>query len=287
MTERVVSFGAAENIGILTLPESDADPGRPAVLMWNVGLHHRVGPFRIYVDLSRKLATAGFVAFRFDGSGLGDSGVRREAVSDKGREELDITEAMDAVTRRTGIGSFVLIGFCSSVDAAHRVSVKDPRVISVIHLEPYGYRTFGFRLRRLTRWLSLRRWERRAWSVFPRFFPRLGGPIDQRDEVVYKRDYPAWHEFKSEIAELTQRGVRLLFVYAGGDAVFNHERQFWEMFDSRGLDRSKVTVVYFAEADHTFYDVRIRDVVMARVLCFVRELPAQPRAAQPASSREA
>jgi alpha-beta hydrolase superfamily lysophospholipase len=287
MTERVVSFGAADGVGILALPDKEVALGGPAFLMWNVGLHHHVGPFRIYVDLARKLAAAGFVAFRFDGSGLGDSGVRREAVSDTQREELDILEAMDAVTRRTGISSFVLIGFCSSVDAAHRASVKDRRVVGVIHIEGYAFETRGNRRRRYRRWFSRRRWERRAWMTFPWLFPQLGGPINLKAEAVFKRDYPDWPQFTRELAELTQRGVDLLFVYAGGDTPIDHERQFWEMFGSRALERSKVAVVHYAEADHTFFDVRIRDAVMARILAFARALPRQPMAAESARSREA
>jgi hypothetical protein len=276
VTERVVTFGSAENVGILALPDHEPNRSRAAVLMWNVGLHHHVGPFRVYVDLSRKLAAAGIVAFRFDRSGLGDSGARREAITDREREELDITDAMDVVTRRTGIATFVLIGFCSSVDAAHRVAVGNPRVVSVIHLEGYGFETVGFKLRRPLRWLSLRRWKRRLWTLFPGLLPNLGGPISARSsETVYQRDYPAWTQFTREIAQLTQRGVQLLFVYAGGDTTVNHERQFWEMFGSAELDRSKVRVAYFDAADHTFYDVHLREVMMVLVLSFVRALPAR------------
>jgi hypothetical protein len=279
MTERVVTFGSADNVGILALPEQATAYDRPAVLMWNVGLHHHVGPYRIYVDLSRKLAAAGFVAFRFDGSGLGDSGVRRDAISDSQREDLDVTEAMDAVTRRTGIRTFVLVGFCSSVDAAHRVSLADKRVVSVIHLESYAFETGGHRRRRWRRWFSRRRWERRAWMALPRLFPELGGPLRLQAEAVYKRDYPEWRQFSGELASLTQRGVQLLFLYAGGDTPVNHERQFWEMFGSRDLVNSRVRVAYYADADHTFFDVRIREAVMLRILEFVRALPPQPTAA--------
>lgn len=274
MIEKVVTFGPAEQVGILTLPRDGNYSDRPAVLMWNVGLNHRVGPFRIYVELSRRLASVGVAAFRFDASGLGDSGVRREAVSDMGREDLDVSDAMDAVTRRTGIQSFVLVGFCSSVDAAHRVSVQDPRVVSVVHLEGYAFDTPGSLRRRTRRWLSRRRWERRAWLAFPRLFPRLGGPINLNAESVYKRDYPAWSKFAHDLVLLTRRGASLLFVYAGGDTSFNHEGQFWEMFGSPQLDRTKISIVYYSRADHTFFDVQIRDAVVTRVVRFVLGLPA-------------
>lgn len=275
MIEKVVTFGPADQVGILTLPSGSGAAASPAILMWNVGLNHRVGPFRIYVDLARRLAEAGFTAFRFDASGLGDSGVRREAVSDAEREDLDVADAMDAVTRRTGITSFVLVGFCSSVDAAHRVAVKHARVVAVVHLEGYAFETKGSQLRRVQRWWSVRRWERRAWLAFPKLFPSLGGPINLQVESVYKRDYPAWPKFARELAALTQRGTSLLFVYAGGDTFFNYEDQFWEMFDTPELDHRKVRVVYFSRADHTFFDAQIREEVMARVLRFVAELPAR------------
>lgn len=284
MTERVVQFGArVDQVGILCEPASDAKKdGAPAILMWNVGVNHRVGPFRVYVDLSRRLTRAGFTAFRFDGSGRGDSEVRRDASSDQDREERDLEEAMDMLTKRTGIRAFVLVGFCSSVDVAHRVSVKSPRVVGVAHIEGYSYRTQGFKRRQPLRLLVKERWVRLLRARESKLRARLTGrsaPSPIAAEPVFQRDYPAWPQFRAEIAALSARNVAMLFLYSGGDTDFNYRDQFWEMFATPELDRSKVEVSHHRAADHTFYGVAARTKMLERVVRWVESrFGAQPSA---------
>jgi hypothetical protein len=269
MSERAVTFGARnELVGILSVPLAPATSAdRPAILTWNVGINHRVGPFRIYVDLARRIAASGFTSLRFDVSGRGDSEARREAVSDAEREALDVRDAMDFVTRRTGVSSFVLIGFCSSVDAAHRVSVADPRVVGAIQLEGYAYRTRGFRLRLPLRLLSARRWERYLKHRLSGLLPGLGGGYAQLSvrETVYKRDYPDWAQFTRDLEALVARGVGLLFVYVGGDTDYNHRAQFFKMFGSARLSAANIAVDYYPNSDHTFFGVGARRAIVERV----------------------
>ena len=96
MTERAVVFGPDQTlVGIVTSPEHAPAGGTRAVIMANIGLHHRVGPYRLYVDLARRLAARGLVALRFDLSGLGDSAPRQDTLSDIERGASDLREAMD------------------------------------------------------------------------------------------------------------------------------------------------------------------------------------------------
>lgn len=281
MSERVLSFGRrADQVGVLSVPadsgapaeprsSSAMPPTRPAVLFWNVGVNHRVGPFRVFVDLSRRLAEAGFVAFRFDASGFGDSAVRRDAVSDSEREELDIADAMDAVTRRTGVNRFILVGFCSSVDSAHRVAVKDPRVVGTIQIEGYSFRTKGHTLRVPLRLLNPQRWRRLRTLSTRALLGRLIGqhePVPGGGGAVFQRVYPSWPSYAREIAVLSQRQVEMLFVYVGGDTTFNHIEQFWDMFETPETDRRRIEVTYRPKADHTFYDVEQRHELVEQVI---------------------
>jgi hypothetical protein len=269
MTERAITFGPrSELVGVLTepAPERAASP-LPAVLLWNVGVNHHVGPFRIYVELARRLAEEGFVVLRFDASGLGDSEVRRDGVADRERAPLDVKDAMDAVSRRTGTATFVLVGFCSSVDAAHTVAVRDPRVVGVVHLEGYAYRTRGFFARYPLRLLSRERWRRYLRAKLG----RLGGPEPEpmHREEIYQRDYPDWTKFTRELELLADRGARLLFTYVGGDTDFNHVGQFWEMFPVR-RNRGAIDVVYYPDTDHTFYSPEARARVIERICAWAR-----------------
>jgi hypothetical protein len=264
MIERAITFGAAgDKVGILTLPAAMPADDRPALILWNVGVNHRVGPFRVYVDLARQAASHGFCCLRFDASGMGDSEIRREALSDTERENRDVIEALDVVTRRTGKTRFIVVGFCSSVDAAHRVSVLDERVVGVVHIEGYSYPTPGYKRRLPLRLLSMPRWRRfsaRHWQRIARPLlgqvPKAGGP------AVFKRDYPTWEQFRADVATLTSRNVALYLAYVGNDTTFNHPEQFFEMFGSPQLDRSRIDIAYYPIADHTFYDVQDRTVML-------------------------
>src|SRR5882762_5277118 len=75
MKERAIQFGPERRlIGILSLP-SVVDPMRPAVIVPNTGVEHRVGPNRLHIRLCRGFARLGFVSLRMDLSGMGDSGL--------------------------------------------------------------------------------------------------------------------------------------------------------------------------------------------------------------------
>ncbi len=120
MKERVFTFGTGDILmGVLTEPDPErARPGAPAVVVSNVGLNPRIGPQRVWVELARALARLGFVTFRFDLNGLGDSLPRRDARNDLERAAVDLGEALDFLEKKRGFSRFVTIGMCSGVDAA-------------------------------------------------------------------------------------------------------------------------------------------------------------------------
>ena len=75
MREQICNFGANNGLfGILTSPDDDAKlADAPVAIILNAGIVHRVGPFRMHVDIARQLAAKGFSTLRMDLSGLGDS----------------------------------------------------------------------------------------------------------------------------------------------------------------------------------------------------------------------
>ncbi len=82
MKEHALLLGKDRSlVGILT-ENGDADfPGKnelTGVLLLNAGLIHHIGPSRIYVKIARMLASMGFIVLRFDFSGIGDSGPRKD-----------------------------------------------------------------------------------------------------------------------------------------------------------------------------------------------------------------
>jgi pimeloyl-ACP methyl ester carboxylesterase len=256
MREKAFAFGAEGGlVGVLTEPASEEQlPGAPAVLFSNVGLNHRVGPFRLYVELARSLASVGFTAFRFDLSGLGDSEPRRDARTELERAAVDTREAIEFVAKKKGIERFVLIGLCSGVDSVHSVSLAEPRVVGAVHLDGYAYRTRAFYLRRYTvRFLQARLWKLYIERKLRRLMPATRA---ERREVgdapeIYNREYPTRPQLEHDLSLLLERGVKLLFLYSGGNTVtYNYRDQFYDMFQTNF--RGRIEVQHHARADHTY-----------------------------------
>lgn len=264
--ERAVSIGPARLMGIVTEPVASgggAERPRRALLAANIGLHHRVGPFRIYVELARAAAARGWYVLRFDLSGLGESEPRPEGTGDTEQAVRDTIEAMDWMAERHGIEEFVLVGLCSGVDAAHATALVDPRVVGAAFIDGYSYRTPGHLLRRhVLRLLQLGRWRRylgrrlaaRPSAAGDRARPAGGAERAVTDPatagLLFARRYPSRARFRQDVAALTRRGARLLFVYTGAvDEHFNSERQLAETLGRR-VPRDRVAVAILRHADH-------------------------------------
>jgi dienelactone hydrolase len=271
MTERAVQFGPEGALaGVLCEPDGPRVAGAPAVLLWNVGVNHHVGPYRIYVDLARCLARQGFTSLRFDASGLGDSEPRKDSSTERERAALDLQDAMALVERRTGISRFVLVGFCSSVDAAHQVAAVEPRAAGAIFIEGYAWRTAGFYRRYWRRYAERARWDRLLRRHLPRWFPTPGGALREVREEVFVRDYPTHDRFRRDVHAMVERGARLLFVYVGGDTDYNGRDQLFEMLGGDDL-RERVDVEFFPGADHTFFRVADRLAAVERIARFMND----------------
>lgn len=139
MREHVLLFGGDRSlVGILT-DDRSVSPEKsdlPGVVLINAGLVHRIGPNRIYVKLARRLAAMGFLVLRFDLSGIGDSGPRRDKLPAAQSVMDETQQAMDYLERSEGIKRFVLIGLCSGAAVAFQVATVDQRVNRAILLNP-------------------------------------------------------------------------------------------------------------------------------------------------------
>jgi hypothetical protein len=254
MKERVHSFGPDKVlVGVSTEPAPEVlRPGAPTVILSNVGLNHRVGPFRVWVELARRLAALGFPTLRFDLSGLGDSEPRRDTHGELERAVLDMQESMDFLQHKKGASKFVLMGLCSGVDSVHTVSVKDPRVAGAVWIDGYAYRTTGYYLRRYTsHYLNPNRWRR--FIARKRLERNLHKERQETGvgEEIYVREYPTEQKLSQDLDALVARQAKLLFIYTGGvHYTYNYGTQFFDMFqkDYRG----RIDIDFFERADHLF-----------------------------------
>ena len=266
MKEKVLSLGNSSSlIVIVSEPETiEGVERKPAVLFWNAGILHRVGPYRLYVDMSRRLAKLGFLAARFDLSGKGDSGPRRDMVPEKERVKRDVQEVMNLVTINTGIEKFVLIGLCSGADDAFPIAVLDRRVSGLVMLDGFGYRTFNYYvyyyLPRIYRCYKLESWKKFVVRKYNNYLSRSGRKVDD-----YIREFPPKKKARADILSLIERKVNLLFVYSGTvGEYYNYKGQFVDMFKPIELNE-KLQVEYFTEATHIYDRLEDRNRLMSCV----------------------
>lgn len=253
--ERVHRFGDGL-VGVATLPAGRA-PRATALILLNAGLVHRMGPFRLYVQMARRLAAEGYVVLRFDQSGLGDSPLSSQHSDNRKRDE--VRAAMDLLEREAGVRRFVLGGICSGADDSFNIAPLEPRVAGLVLLDGVSYRTRGHKLRHyLPRLLNPLRVLRALWR---RLVPRREPPRAVGNDDL--RDFPTRDEASRRLLALDARGCQVLLLYTGGVASYhNHRRQALEAFGPV-MRSSNMATEYWPECDHTFYVRRHREKLFA------------------------
>jgi len=257
--DQAVKFGKKNSlVGILTLPEESAPSRDIGVILLNAGLLHRVGPFRMNVELANVLAMQGYKTLRFDSSSIGDSGATSSESDYLQSVTRDIESATDLMVSRTGLSRFVVFGLCTGADNAHRAMVNDKRLIGGIFLDGYSYPTIKF-------------WVKRYWSVLldpRRFFrallriknsilrelPGSAGPETVDDgNSMFTWQLPAKEKTKDEIRMLIDRDARLFYIFTGAaHQVYNYENQFVDSMPFLKRHKGQFTVLLDHETDHTF-----------------------------------
>ncbi len=234
--EEAVQFGAGDRLfGIVTDPVGQPGPqaeGPPAILFLNVGANHRVGPNRMYVSMARDLAALGYLGFRFDVAGLGDSRIAPGAPDNRLYSKdsvVDVKAAMDLLESTRGAKRFILMGLCSGAYLAFHTAVEDPRVVGQVLLNPQTFEwkegdTLELSMRKS--FLSTRYYARSLLE--PAMWKRLlGGRVDVRGVVGVLRERVA--------AQAVARAVSLRARFAGERAPQSDvERAFVAMSD-RGV----------------------------------------------------
>jgi pimeloyl-ACP methyl ester carboxylesterase len=285
VTEASHLIGAEHRlVGISARPRGGADPALPTVVFLNSGIIHRVGPNRLYVRLARALAREGALVYRFDFSGIGDSGnpsyaggAHRSEV-----ESREVETALDWIRDQEGADRFVLVGLCSGGDNAFLGIVRERRVVGAVLLDPFAFRTTGYFLRYYgPRLFNPAVW----WRVLTGRSPFLRGFLSHlrrrlRAEKTSEgtpgepppRDLtrPARDEMRRQLAEVVERSGRLLYVFTGGlQERYYYRNQFYDAFP--GMDfRGLVDFEYYPDSDHTFSRKDLQERLEGRVVEWFR-----------------
>ena len=250
MNEVCCEFGEEGHLaGIVTEPHH-APANRGVLVLISAGLVPKFGPFRLYVELARRLSVDGFVTLRFDLGGIGDSSRVHAGEPLKHRTEIEVRAAVDWVSERYGARNVVLGGLCSGAEDAFRAAELDPRVSGVVMIDPFAYRTLGFFPRHALH-RFVRRTRRAVGHYRPYPPPHTGGEQWRGAKPLVRYEYMGREESTRILRTLVGRQTRVHFVYTGGASEsFNHEGQLRAMFPDVPFD-GLVTVDYFPEMDHT------------------------------------
>lgn len=260
MRERVHQFGTNRDLcGVTSEPAAGSDGSDlPALILLNSGIMHHVGPNRLQVHLARILAEDGYIAFRFDLSGIGDSESRKDSNAIEERSVNDICEAMDYLQSIFGIDRFVLVGLCTGADNGHRAAVSDERVCGAILIDGYVYTTLKYLVIRL----KSKIFRVSTWINFPRrlFLLSKSKPETTNDieGISFYWMPPPKHLVEQQFKMLVARQVHLLQIFSGSYPPYNYKEQFHDAFRTVDFE-SFLEVEYFAHADHTFSLLHDRD----------------------------
>jgi pimeloyl-ACP methyl ester carboxylesterase len=294
--EESLRFGEGGRLsGVLTEPSARASiRGRPAVLFLNVGANHRVGPNRMYVTLARDLAALGYLGLRFDVGGLGES--RSAAGTDENRlysmsSVDDVRAAVTLVGQARGIDRVVLLGICSGAYLAFHASLRDPRVVGQILVNPQTFERRGgdsLEVSREMSYKSTRHYlgallDRRVWLeairggvdvrgvarvLRDRFFARRGAVLD--DLMARWLGQPAPRsEVERAFLRMSERGVESLLVFSKSDRGLDMIEQHLGPQAEKLRARRNVRLAIVAGADHTFSLERSRRELQALITRFV------------------
>lgn len=257
MREKAFLFGETKSlVGIVTEPATPV-PGRPAVVVLNAGLIHRVGPNRLHVQLARRLAAAGFPVLRFDFSGIGDSKPRTDNRPFLDAAVEETRAAMDFLQSSRGVEQFVLAGICSGADSALRAACGDERVTGAVLIEGFAIALPGFffyhhrkNLLRVRSWLRLLSGKSETVSQV-RAAAAARKSEDEIDIVSYFAQ-PDREVLLDELRGLRRRDVSMLFLYSTESPAYYSYRRLLHRKLRRTRGAGHVQSEAIDGADHTF-----------------------------------
>jgi pimeloyl-ACP methyl ester carboxylesterase len=274
ISEQAVQFGQQKSlVGILAQAAKAAPSDRPAVVILNTGIIHRVGHHRMHVAMSRRLAEAGNTVLRFDFSGIGDSASRADGLAPLESCLADIGDAIDWLESARQASRIILVGLCSGADYAVLYGYRDPRVVGLILLDPsipptarYYVHYIARRLIRLSSWLNVPLGRSRIWRMLTE---RAVGALrsDWKSQRMRLQHPTARSDLEQIYRNSVRRGIQFLAVFTGGR---NASRQTYreQLLDAfpgvsfAGLLRLE----YFKECDHTFMSQFHRELLTRLVI---------------------
>jgi pimeloyl-ACP methyl ester carboxylesterase len=294
--EESLHFGEGGRLfGVLTEP-SDGSLRRaaPAIVFLNVGANHRVGPNRMYVTLARDLAARGYLGFRFDLGGLGDSVIANGAPENRlySKDSVgDVRAALTILARVRGVDRVILAGICSGAYLAFHTAMEDSRVAGQILINPQTFEwkegdSLELSIRKSyksTRYYLSAILERKMWAQALRGkvdFRGVAGVLGERYAIragawmraLWARGLrrpPPRTDIERAFCALSDRGLESLLVFGSSDGGLDMIEKHLGREACRMRGRKNLRLAIVAGADHTFTEGASQRELGALVTSFV------------------
>ncbi len=279
MNEFVLRFGD----GLVGIYTPSGMPGhRPGLVLVNSGVVHRAGPNRLYVNVARQLAAAGYPVLRFDLSAIGDSSPRSDSLSFEKSTVSETAAAMAALGAKSGCTAFILCGICSGADISFVAARHNPAVVGAVLINGRGlhgvtddsgdaiaasseleaslrtgisaHYLWSSALFNPASWRKLLSGQANPFEllrvVSRQALSRLVSSAQVPENAL---------ELRAALLTLLSRGTALLMVYSAGDPAIDYMKLML------GKDRKKIAAepnfaeIHMPRADHTFTARHSRD----------------------------
>lgn len=253
--------------GVVSTPATGVSLNLGLVIL-NSGLLHHVGSCCFSVKVGRAATEMGMLSLRYDASGIGDSSPRNSALPIDERSVQELQEVLDFLELKYGITRFVVMGLCSGAFAAFSGALVDSRIVGIVQIAGFAYRTVGWYIRHYgARITQLQSWK----NVLSRIIGReinwrtsldrtFLEPVDDGWEI------PAQNEVASGYKKLIENKIRILNIMTAGEAYdYNYPGQFADMFPIlRSYDQ--FSELHFAEANHIITQPVAQEAVTQAIL---------------------
>lgn len=295
-TDELCRFGPGQRLfGILTRPARDE--GKPAVVLFNAGSVHRVGPNRVGVEIARALAANGHPVLRFDHEGLGDS-----VLAGEGRENhpypptatRDAHEALAYLRKSHGFRRFVAMGLCSGAHTTFHAALEglDPGVEALVMINPFTlHYVEGMSLAEAGRQLDAQAYKRSARDP-RRWLKLLRGEVDLRRLAEVATAWPrdaararwsafceAWWPSRApqlarDLAAVLEEPRSVALFLAQGDPGPELLLAGAPRTAARAIASGRIHHAMIPGADHTFTRRGPRRILLEKLVAHLASLPA-------------
>ena len=282
MREEAVLFGEVKSlIGVLTDPPMrNGNHPKPAVILLNPGIVHRVAPGRIYVRMARALAAMGFVVLRFDFSGIGDSAVRYDNLPFDKSAIRETQDAMRFLEATRGVSRFILLGGCSGARISLQTACCDPRVVGAFLINLQLTEDEDQNSDQITRSAAFYYWNFALFNL-KSWYKLLTGKANYRN-ILRALGFQARTQFASRrkmsaesiqlaanLRMLAERGTRVTFLYAESDPQLNDLREAVGRELKQLCALGKIRVQIIPRSDHTFSSLHDQEKLLKKICVLI------------------